>query len=95
MIKSWSWLVIGVLTVLPVESQVDQTREAGAAGAPVVDTVTRLIESSCIFPDDKLFIRRLAYVESVDGTLDNTFREGYDGGIWQVLVVRAVRSTAA
>jgi len=89
---SW-WLALVVLMALSdVTSNsaadrvpVDVTRQAGAAGANVVDTVIGLIEALCIFPDDKLFTRRLAYVESSDGTADKTYRTGYDGGIWQVI----------
>jgi len=95
MTASWTramWLAIGLLTALSVvigDSLVDlvpldQTRQPGSAGASVVDAVTRLIEVSCIFPDDKLFMRRLAYVESDDGSDEKTFRTDYDGGIWQV-----------
>jgi len=87
-----SWLAFGLLTAPSVvvgDSQVDlvsfdQTRQSGSAGAAVVDAVIGLIEASCIFPDDKLFMRRLAYVESGDGTDEKTFRAGYDGGVWQV-----------
>lgn len=39
---------------------------------------------SCIFSEDRLFLRRLAYVESRDGTDAKTYRAGYNGGIWQV-----------
>ena len=37
-----------------------------------------------IFGDDKQFLRRVAFVESKDGTDSGTYRHGYDGGIWQV-----------
>ena len=95
MIGSWmrvSWLALTLLTVLSVivgDSKVDQvpvdeTRQPGSAGRAVVDAVIELIEASCIFPDDKSFMRRLAYVESTDGTDEKTFRDDYDGGIWQV-----------
>ena len=56
----------------------------GAKGAVVVETVCNVLEASCIFEDDKLFTRRLAYVESEDGENKETFRPGYYGGIWQV-----------
>jgi hypothetical protein len=62
----------------------DQTQTPGAKGADIVETVISRLDASCIFPDDKLFMRRLSYVESYDGHDPNTFRPGYYGGIWQV-----------
>ena len=38
----------------------------------------------CIFSEDRLFLRRLAYVVSRDGTGTATYRPGFNGGIWQV-----------
>lgn len=89
------WLALGLLTALPIvigDSLVDlvpldRTRQSGSAGSKVVDAVTSLIEASCIFPDDKLFLRRLAYVESGDGNDEKTFRDYYDGGIFQVDII--------
>lgn len=63
---------------------VDLTRTDDAKGRSVVESVVNLIGKSCIFNDDNLFVRRLAYVESHDGVDANTYRPGYDGGIWQV-----------
>lgn len=63
---------------------VDQTKQPGAVGPEVVEAVVNLIRESCLFADDKRYLRRLAYVESQDGTAPNTYRFGYDGGIWQV-----------
>ncbi len=37
-----------------------------------------------VFPDDNRLFRRIAYVESRDGTASDTFRANYFGGIWQV-----------
>lgn len=62
----------------------DLTRTPGASGSEVVDAVVDLIHHACIFDDDKFFLRRLAIVESRDGYNGNTYRHGYDGGIWQV-----------
>ena len=63
----------------------DGTTVPGLSGTSIVDTVCSLLETNCdIFPDDKMFMRRLAYVESGDGTHPKTFRSGYYGGIWQV-----------
>ena len=62
----------------------DRTRQPEAAGTDVVFASVSLIQESEIFPDDKRFLRRLAYVETRDGVDINTFRSGYFGGIWQV-----------
>jgi len=79
-----SWLVLGLLSVAVGESMDGTRQSGGAAGSGVVDAVIRLIEASCVFPDDKQFMRRLAYVESNDGNSENAYRTDYDGGIWQV-----------
>ncbi|KAK7105719.1 hypothetical protein V1264_017063 [Littorina saxatilis] len=63
---------------------VDMTLTPGTMGADVVDAVLDKIHSHCLFNNDRLFLRRLAYVESHDGTDPKTYRQGYDGGIWQV-----------
>ncbi|XP_067662560.1 uncharacterized protein [Haliotis asinina] len=62
----------------------DQTRVPGASGEEVVEAVVSRIRESCTFSHDKLFLRRLAYVETHDGTDPKTYRPGYDGGIWQI-----------
>ena len=43
-----------------------------------------LLSNRCIFSEDRLFLRRLAYVMSRDGADTATYRPGFDGGIWQV-----------
>lgn len=62
----------------------DLTRTPGSSGTPVVLATVALIRESGIFPDDRQFLRRLAWVESTDGTDSQTYRQGYYGGIWQV-----------
>ena len=63
---------------------VDETLTSGASGSAVVHAVVRRIEDSNIFPSDNRLLRRIAYVESKDGTDSGTYRSGYHGGIWQV-----------
>lgn len=65
-------------------SAVDRTREDRAVGADIVQAVVDIIREKCIYPNDRVFLRRLAYVESKDGKNTNTFRPNYYGGIWQV-----------
>ena len=62
----------------------DQTVTPEAHGPEVVEMTVDRIEAACIFSEDKLLLRRLAYVESSDGKHPDTFRSGYHGGIWQV-----------
>lgn len=60
----------------------DHTLEAEASGASVTIAVVNKIED--VFGSDKQFLRRVAYVESKDGTSPGTYQSGYHGGIWQV-----------
>jgi len=54
------------------------------AGATVVSQAVNRINSLGIFPLDRKFLCRIAWVESKYGSDPNTFRRGYYGGIWQV-----------
>ena len=81
---SWTGLVVFLAVLTVAFAQVDKTREDRAMGSAVVQAVVDLIREHCIYPDDRLFLRRLAYVESRDGMDPKTFRPGYFGGIWQV-----------
>ncbi|XP_046558985.1 uncharacterized protein LOC124268023 [Haliotis rubra] len=62
----------------------DLTRQERQKGADVVQAAIDQIRDWCIFSQDRLFLRRLAYVESKDGLDPKTYRNGYYGGIWQV-----------
>lgn len=77
-------VVTSVTLTMSWGQSVDMTLTPGTSGAAVVDAVIDKIHSRCIFNNDRLFLRRLAYVESTDGTDPKTYRQGYDGGIWQV-----------
>jgi len=77
-------LAVALFVVVVSGTSVDQTTQPGASGSGVVEAVCSRLEVSCAFQDDKLFLRRLAYVESFDGADPKTFRAGYFGGIWQV-----------
>jgi uncharacterized protein YegL len=67
-----------------VQGVVDKTVVSQTKGRRAVDTVVGRVDTSCVFPDDKLFGRRFARVASGDGNNQNTFRNGYHGGIWQL-----------
>ena len=64
--------------------QVDQTIIPETSGEAVVEAVIARIQRAAIFSDDRTLLRRIAYVESRDGTDQQTYRTGYNGGIWQV-----------
>ena len=74
---------LGLLGVVGGDGQ-DGTVTPEAKGSTIVEATVSRITASCVFPDDKLFTRRLGYVESRDGEDPKTFRQGYHGGIWQV-----------
>jgi hypothetical protein len=65
----------------------DLTTTDRATGSDVVEAVVDLIHQSCIFDNDRLLLRRIAHVETQDGTANNTFMYAgnyFYGGIWQV-----------
>ena len=49
-----------------------------------------LLSNRCIFSEDRLFLRRLAYVMSRDGTDNATYRPDFHGGIWQVRRIKII-----
>ena len=57
---------------------------AKASGPSAVLLAVARIQQSGAFGSDNDLLRRIAYVETRDGTLENTFRDGYFGGIWAV-----------
>ncbi len=69
---------------------VDLTLTVGETGKAVVQAVVAKIEASEIFPTDNRLLRRIAYVESKDGTLTKfSTCQNHNGGIWQVHVDEA------
>ena len=68
-----------------VDGAVDLTVTENAAGSAVVNAVVDNVTQSCVFANDRLMLRRIAYAETKDGTA------GYvnfaRGGIWQVCLV--------
>ena len=86
-----------LLSILQLSAQqgVDRTLVPGASGAAVVRATVNKIQD--VFGDDHQFLRRIAFVESKDGTDKNTYRPGYHGGIWQVdeIGFQATQDTAS
>ena len=60
------------------------TETVGANGSLAVLQAVARIQQSGVFGSDNDLLRRIAYVETRDGTLEDTFRDGYYGGIWAV-----------
>ena len=58
--------------------------QEGSNGSAIVLLTIARLQQSGIFADDNELLRRIAYVETRDGTAENTYRQGYNGGIWAV-----------
>ena len=62
----------------------DLTLQAETNGSAVVlASISRIQQSGIFFTDNEL-LRRIAFVETRDGTNSETYRAGYHGGIWAV-----------
>ena len=85
--QSFLSVVVIVIYLVCGTREEDLTITENAHGSDVVNAVVDRITASCVFPEDKLLTRRMAYTESEDGDHPNTFRPGYDGGIWQVCML--------
>ncbi|XP_064382743.1 collagen alpha-5(VI) chain-like isoform X2 [Halichondria panicea] len=89
-------LILSIMLQLSAAQQrVDRTLQNGASGSDVVRAVTNKVQA--VFGDDQQFLRRIAFVESKDGTDSSTYRSGYNGGIWQVddIAFRATQDTSS
>ena len=62
----------------------DLTETARANGSSAVLLAVAKIQQSGVFGSDNDLLRQIAYVETRDGTSNDTFRDGYYGGIWAV-----------
>ena len=75
----------------------DLTLGLEAVGTDVVLASIGRIDQSEVFTSDNRLLRRIAYAETRDGVDINTFRAGYNGGIWQVdeAIFNQTQNTAA
>ena len=80
------WVAVAILFTFAAVclSQNDETLKPETSGAAVVEMVVSKLQAACVFDDDKLFLRRLAYVETHDGQKANTYPDDYHGGLWKV-----------
>ena len=55
----------------------------------MVDAVVSRVKQTCFYGDSDFYtyLRRLAYVESLDGTDATAFNNGLNGGIWMVGII--------
>ena len=75
-------LLVAAIVSFRVEAvEVDEAvLEEGANGTAVVLLSIAHIQQAAIFPDDNEMLRRIAYVETRDGSDPDTYSEGnYDG----------------
>ena len=78
-------LVLAVtLAIISTTTAVDLTREPGTNGRDVVQACIAIITQPRIFSEDQQLLRRIAYVETRDGTDPDTYAGNNDGGIWQL-----------
>ena len=77
-------LCVAFFVSLSNGQNVDLTVSPEGSGATIVEAVIAKIRQAGIFPEDNSLLRRIAYVESRDGTDQKTYRAEYFGGIWQV-----------
>ena len=68
------------------------TYREGAAGSEATLLSIGSIQQSGVFGDDNELLRRIAYTETRDGTLTDTYRSGYHGGIWAVDEVQFLKT---
>ena len=62
----------------------DSVLESGRNGTDVVLLSVAYVQQAAIFAEDKKLLRRIAYVETRDGSDRKAFNEGTGGGIWAV-----------
>ena len=74
------------MSLKPVYGQ-DKTRLPDQGGTDLVISVVDQIRQSGIFSDDFNLLERIAFVASMDGRNLDTYRPGFDGGIWQVCLL--------
>ncbi len=75
-------VTLSALLPLLTAQGVDLTLQREASGSNVVRAAVNRIQA--VLNIDLQLLRRIAFVESRDGTHTDTYRPEYNGGIWQV-----------
>ena len=77
-------LICSLFTDQVFSQSVDLTLTPGSSGSDVVAACVSLVTQSQIFPSDNGILRRIAYVETHDGSDEDTYPSNYHGGIWNL-----------
>ena len=79
-------LCVGFICLSSIATAISRSKlyQNEANGSEAVLLAVSAIHQSEIFGSDNDLLRRIAYVETRDGNLPNTFRESYNGGLWAV-----------
>lgn len=78
------WSILALVACITCAAAQNITYQEGAAGSEATLLSIGSIQQSGVFGDDNELLRRIAYTETRDGTLSDTYRAGYHGGIWAV-----------
>ena len=78
-------ITLSALLPLLTAQGVDLTLQRESSGSDVVRAAVNRIQAVLSF--DRQLLRRIAFVESRDGTDTDTYRPEYHGGIWQVMKI--------
>lgn len=76
--------VVALLAATGSRASGVDVNQTNANGSSVVLLAIARVQQSGVFGSDNEMLRRIAFVETRDGTLPGTFRQGYNGGIWAV-----------
>ena len=79
-----AYIVAALLAAAAAAVSIDDIMEVNANGSAVVLFTIARIQLSGAFGSDNEMLRRIAFVQTRDGSHPDTFREGYNGGIWDV-----------
>ncbi len=77
-------ITLSALLPLLTAQGVDLTLQRESSGSDVVRAAVNRIQAVLSFDFDLQLLRRIAFVESRDGTDTDTYRPEYHGGIWHV-----------
>ena len=79
------FLVIQFALVVSIQLQLDESvLKGGRSGTDVVLLSIAYIHQMSIFQDDNNLLRRIAFVETKDGSYLDAFNQDHSGGIWAV-----------
>ncbi|OQV23167.1 hypothetical protein BV898_02901 [Hypsibius exemplaris] len=73
----WVYCCVGL-----INGQADLV--TNGSGSFTIESAVNRLNRARIFSDDHQFMRRVAWIMTKDGGDPKTFRQGYNGGIWQI-----------